>query len=343
MKKTFKSYICKAVTTIACATLMFAGALGLNSISAKAATTNWTIDLRNGRNISLNYSDMHEYSISNEYKDYVATEVVLLLYNPNSLNSTTNQITSVLSNSPFQGISCTELSRPNPTVNIKALDGSIGTGKYIISKDVIKQRASADNSSASDSEVAEILFILNAVFTGDISFPDNSKPEDYLDLVFEIEFKYSDDPVITNNRINAASLVAFEAGKELENNGIKYRIADAAGNLSAIGLTSSPKTVTVPDVVNFAGFNLNVTDVAANFMKGNKKTKTVTIGSNVTTIGKQAFYNCKKLKKVTIKSKKIKSFGVKAFGKNAEKFTLKLPKSCKKSYKKLLKKAKIKF
>ena len=77
-------------------------------------------------------------------------------------------------------------------------------------------------------------------------------------------------------------------------------------------------------------------------MKGNKKTKSVTIGSNVNSIGKQAFYKCKKLKKVKIKSTNITSIGKKAFGKNAKGFTLKMPKNCKKAYKKLLKKAGIK-
>jgi hypothetical protein len=78
-------------------------------------------------------------------------------------------------------------------------------------------------------------------------------------------------------------------------------------------------------------------------MNGNKKVKKVTIGSNVTSIGSKAFYHCKKLKKVTVNSTKITSIGKKAFGKNAKGFTLKLPKSCKKSYKKMLKKAKIKL
>ena len=43
----------------------------------------------------------------------------------------------------------------------------------------------------------------------------------------------------------------------------------------------------------------------ANALKGNKKIESLTIGKNVRKIGKNAFANCRKLKKVIIKSKKI--------------------------------------
>ena len=192
-------------------------------------------------------------------------------------------------------------------------------------------------------EARAMLYILDKMIENDMDGLSVSEPWNEPEVVFNVVIKYSNDPVITNSAPGAATTVAFEVGKEIESNGIKYRITDAAGNLSAIGLTSASKTVTIPDSVALAGCNLNVTDIAANFMRGNKKTKKVTIGANVATIGNQAFYKCKKLKKVTIKSANIKSFGKKAFGKNAKGFSLKVPKSCKKAYKRLLKKAKIKL
>ena len=60
----------------------------------------------------------------------------------------------------------------------------------------------------------------------------------------------------------------------------------------------------------------------------------------VVLIGKKAFANCKKLKKVIIKSTSIKKIGKKAFAGNKI-ITVKVPKEKKKAYKKLLKKAKI--
>ncbi len=150
-------------------------------------------------------------------------------------------------------------------------------------------------------------------------------------------------PLVARYNVNGSCTVSFEAGHEFEYNGIKYRAIDTSGNVSAIGLTKKSKKVIIPDTVEPLGCKMNVTGIAKDFMKGDKKATSVTIGANVTSIGKQAFYKCKKLKKVTIKSTKLKSVGKKAFGKNAKKFSVKMPKSCRKAYKKLFKKAKVKI
>ena len=59
----------------------------------------------------------------------------------------------------------------------------------------------------------------------------------------------------------------------------------------------------------------------------------------VTSIGSKAFYNCKKLKTVTIKSRKLKSVGKNAFKGIYKKAKVTVPKSKYKAYRKLLKKA----
>lgn len=61
------------------------------------------------------------------------------------------------------------------------------------------------------------------------------------------------------------------------------------------------------------------------------------ISANVTTIGKKAFAGCKKLKKITIKSKKLRSVGKKAFKGISKNAVIKVPKAKKKAYTKLLK------
>ena len=48
-------------------------------------------------------------------------------------------------------------------------------------------------------------------------------------------------------------------------------------------------------------------------------------------------YNCKKLKKITVKGTKLKSVGAKAFKGIHKKATIKVPKSKLKAYKKLMK------
>ena len=82
-----------------------------------------------------------------------------------------------------------------------------------------------------------------------------------------------------------------------------------------------------------------VTGIADKAFSGNKKLKSVTIGKNVTSIGKEAFRNCKNLNKITLKSTKLTKNSI---GKNALKGTnknlvIKVPKSKVKDYQKYFK------
>ena len=101
------------------------------------------------------------------------------------------------------------------------------------------------------------------------------------------------------------------------------------------------KSVKIFDKIKASGKTWKVTGVAANALKGNKKMESLTIGKNVKKIGKNAFANCRKLKKVTVKSKKINTIGKNAFKNINKKATVKVPKAQKKKYAKLLNKAKL--
>lgn len=107
-------------------------------------------------------------------------------------------------------------------------------------------------------------------------------------------------------------------GTTLKNKSGSYKVVSSNKKQPTISYVQSAKTktasVTVPDKV--------------------------TISKNITSIGKNAFAGCKKLKKITIKSTKLKS---KSIGKNAFKGTAKnlvinVPKKQYKAYKKFLKK-----
>ena len=81
MKKSFKTGVCKALTTIACATFMFAGALGLGSITAKAASRVYPIDLSNGRTTGVNENELtDEHIIPQGVKDFYMLITVMELY-----------------------------------------------------------------------------------------------------------------------------------------------------------------------------------------------------------------------------------------------------------------------
>mgnify|MGYP004603720391 CR=1 FL=1 len=101
----------------------------------------------------------------------------------------------------------------------------------------------------------------------------------------------------------------------------------------------STKVVTVPDKVVIAGKEYIVTDIATDAFKNNKKVTNIKIGKNITKIGKNAFKNCKNLKKITITSTKLtkKSIGKNAFKGTNGKLVVKVPKNKKKEYAKFLK------
>ena len=98
------------------------------------------------------------------------------------------------------------------------------------------------------------------------------------------------------------------------------------------------KSVVIPATVYSGGKTYPVTAIAPNAFKGMKKLTSITIGKYVKTIGKKAFYNCRKLKKVTFKTKKLtkKSVGANAFKGIYKKAVVKCPKSKKKAYKTFL-------
>ena len=71
-------------------------------------------------------------------------------------------------------------------------------------------------------------------------------------------------------------------------------------------------------------------------MKGNTKVTKLVIGKNIKTIGKKAFYGCKKLKSIRFAGKNVKKIGTGAFLKIYPRAVVKVPKSVKKKYKKML-------
>ena len=110
------------------------------------------------------------------------------------------------------------------------------------------------------------------------------------------------------------------------------------------------KKATIPSQIKIGNVTYKVTAIGGNAFKKCKNLTSITIEKNVSKIGSKAFYNCKKLKNIKIKSKKLtlKKVGKSAFKSINKKAKITVPKTKKKSYKKILvkrglsKKAKIK-
>lgn len=98
-------------------------------------------------------------------------------------------------------------------------------------------------------------------------------------------------------------------------------------------------SVTIPSSVKLNGKRYKVTGIAANAFKNCKKLKKVTIGINVNSIGKRAFYGCSKLRTIKVKTSKLNSsrVGKQAFKGIYKKAVIKVPKRQLKAYKNLFK------
>ena len=99
-------------------------------------------------------------------------------------------------------------------------------------------------------------------------------------------------------------------------------------------------SVTIPTTIKIKGATYKVTEISASAFKNNRKLKKVVIGQNIVRIGKNAFYGCKKLTAITIKSSRLtlKNIGKNAFKNTSPKATVKVPKKQKVLYNQILKK-----
>lgn len=112
---------------------------------------------------------------------------------------------------------------------------------------------------------------------------------------------------------------------------------EASFKPSASALKKS--TITIPSTVKIDGKTVKVTSIANNAFKNNKKLTKVVIGENIKTIGSKAFYGCKNLKSVKIKSTKLTKIGSNAFKGINKKASFKVPKKQLKKYTKMIIKA----
>lgn len=150
----------------------------------------------------------------------------------------------------------------------------------------------------------------------------------------------------SGNSGNDTSTKAPAKGSVITASGAKYTVTKAgtstkAGTAAFTKPRSGASSVTIPASITVDGIRYNVTSVSANAFSGNKTVKKVTIGKNVKTIGKKAFYNCKNLTGIKINTTKLTKTGVKtnAFKGISSKCTVTVPASKASAYKTILQKA----
>lgn len=107
----------------------------------------------------------------------------------------------------------------------------------------------------------------------------------------------------------------LELNEKITSGGATYQVVNSSSKSVQYYSPSkkSAATVTVPATVSFNGVEYKVTSIRKNAFKNCKKLKKVTVGKNVTAIGSNAFYGCKKLTTVTFKGVSVKTIGAGAF------------------------------
>ena len=135
-----------------------------------------------------------------------------------------------------------------------------------------------------------------------------------------------------------------KAGTKYTVAGCQYKVTKAGAEVSLIKTNKKAKRVTIPAVIKVNGVTYKVTSIGAKAFNGNKKLTKVTIGTNIKKISNNAFFKCKSLKTVTIKSVLLtkKTASKRAFKGISRKMVMKVPKKMKKVYVKIFKGLKVK-
>ncbi len=167
----------------------------------------------------------------------------------------------------------------------------------------------------------------------------------YKDGAVTIPAKYVKGAIVITAVCKDAPIKSNVTGAVLTVSKLKYKVTKAAGS-GAAGtvmlvkpLKKTNKTISVPSTVKVSGYIYRVTAIPAGAFSKNTKLTSVVIGKYVRTIGKNAFYKCKKLKTVKFAGKYVTKINKGAFKTCAKNCSFKLPKSKYNTYKKLLKKS----
>lgn len=144
--------------------------------------------------------------------------------------------------------------------------------------------------------------------------------------------------------ITTKKLFYPKAGTKYTVAGCQYKVIKAGAEVSLVGTNKNAKSVTIPAVIKVKGVTYKVTSIGAKAFNGSKKLTKVTIGTNIKKISNNAFFKCKSLKTVTIKSVLLtkKTANKKAFKGVNKKMVIKVPKKMKKAYVKMFKGLKVK-
>ena len=144
--------------------------------------------------------------------------------------------------------------------------------------------------------------------------------------------------------VTTKKLAYPKVGTRYTISGSTYKVTKAGAEVMVYKTSKAARSVTIPATIKAKGITYKVTSIGTKAFNGNKKLKKVTIGANIKKISNNAFFKCRSLKTVTIKSVLLtkKTASKKAFKGVGKKMVIKVPKKMKKAYVKMFKGLKVK-
>ena len=136
-----------------------------------------------------------------------------------------------------------------------------------------------------------------------------------------------------------AKLPMPKAGTKVIVGGNQYTVTKAGSEVRFSKANAKARAIIVPSTIKAKGITYKVTSIGANAFKNCKKLTKATIGANVKVIKAKAFNNCPKLKAVTIKTALLtkKTASKKCFSKVNKRMVIKSPRKVKRAYVKIFK------
>lgn len=165
----------------------------------------------------------------------------------------------------------------------------------------------------------------------------------------EIQLIYMPDDLIHYNCIETTKIVMVSSidekketiikkGIKTTRDGVTYRVKVSGKSNQAeaeIVKVTNKNNYSIPDYVTINGVKCKITSITKKAFYKKTKLKKITIGKNVRTIEDNAFYGCKNLKSIMIRSIGLKKIGKSAIKGIYRKATIKVPMKQYKQYKKM--------
>lgn len=104
------------------------------------------------------------------------------------------------------------------------------------------------------------------------------------------------------------NVISSTKGENISAGNVIYKITKAYSTVEYVKMNNKATTVVIPATVTIGGIKYKVTSIANNAFKNNKTLKKVTIGSNVTWIGKNAFKGINSKATIKVPSSKLKAY-----------------------------------